>query len=161
MHSILGQGSFSISEVWHGSDQPVALLRHYWAFSLSVLLDRLFLIFLLKISHKALPSVWIGFAWQYSQAWGHPCCLCTFSYPISSFQSTLHLICFDTELCEQPPLSLMTFCVLPSLWRVSMIVFWTIAKSAVFSIILVSKNKRYPAFMDFWLSWAVSSNHQN
>ncbi len=33
MHSILGRGSFStnssISEVWHGSDQPVALLRHY------------------------------------------------------------------------------------------------------------------------------------
>ncbi len=28
--------------------------------------------------------------------------------------------------------------------RVSMIVFWTIAKSAVFSIIVVSKNKRYP-----------------
>ncbi len=33
----------------------------------------------------------------------HPCCLCTFSYPISSFQSTLHLICFDTTLLEQPP----------------------------------------------------------
>ncbi len=52
MHSILGRGSFStnssISEVWHGSDQPVALLRHYWAFSS----DRLFLIFLLKISHR-------------------------------------------------------------------------------------------------------------
>ncbi len=49
-------GSFStntsISEVWHGSDQPVALLRHYWVFSSSVLLDRLFLIFLLKISHR-------------------------------------------------------------------------------------------------------------
>ncbi len=33
MHSILGRGSFStnssISEVWHGSDQSVALLRHY------------------------------------------------------------------------------------------------------------------------------------
>ncbi len=33
MHSILGRGSFStnssISEEWHGSDQPVALLRHY------------------------------------------------------------------------------------------------------------------------------------
>ncbi len=42
----------SISEVWHGSDQPVALLRHYWAFSSSVLLDWLFLIFLLKISHR-------------------------------------------------------------------------------------------------------------
>ncbi len=48
MHSILGRGSFSISEVWHGSDQPVALLRHYS----SGLLDRLFLIFLLKISHR-------------------------------------------------------------------------------------------------------------
>ncbi len=32
---------------------------------------------------EALPSVWIGFAWQYSQACGHPCCLCTFSYSIS------------------------------------------------------------------------------
>ncbi len=65
---------------------------------------------------EALPSVWIGFAWQYSQACGHPRCLCTFSYPISSFQSTVHLICFDTALCEQPPLSVMTFCDLPSLW---------------------------------------------
>ncbi len=27
---------------------------------------------------EALPSVWISFAWQYSQACGHPCCLCTF-----------------------------------------------------------------------------------
>ncbi len=72
---------------------------------------------------EALPSVWIGFAWQYSQACGHPCCLCTFSYPISSFQSTLHLICFDTALLEQPPLSVMPLCDLPSLWRVSMIVY--------------------------------------
>ncbi len=93
---------------------------------------------------EALPSVWIGFAWQYSQACGHPCCLCTFSYPISSFQSTLHLICSDTALLEQPALSVMTLCDLPSLWRVSMIIFWTIAKSAVFHIIVVSKNKRYP-----------------
>ncbi len=55
MHSVLGRGSFStnsssISEVWHGSDQSVALLRHYWA--ISSLLDPLFLIFLLKISHR-------------------------------------------------------------------------------------------------------------
>ncbi len=96
---------------------------------------------------KALPSVWISFAWLYSQACGHPCCLCTFSCPISSFQSTLNLICFDTALCEQPHLSVMTLCDLPSLWRVSMIVFWTIAKSAVFPIIVVSKNKRYPEFI--------------
>ncbi len=96
---------------------------------------------------EALPSVWIGFAWQYSQACGHPCCLCTFSYPISSLQTTLHLICFDTALLEQPLLLVMTLCDLSSLWRVSMIVFWTIAKSAVFPIIVVSKNKRYPQFI--------------
>ncbi len=93
---------------------------------------------------EALPNVWIGFAWQYSQACCHLCCLCTFSYPISSFQSTLHLICFDTALLEHPTLSVMPLCDLPSLWRVSMIVFWTIAQSAVFPIIVVSKNKRYP-----------------
>ncbi len=93
---------------------------------------------------EALPSVWIGFAWQCSQACGHPCCLCTFSYPISSFQSTLHLICFDTALCEQSHLSVMTLCDLLSFWKVSMIIFWTIAKSAVFPIIVFSKNKRYP-----------------
>ncbi len=58
-----------------------------------------------------------NFDWQYSQACSHPCCLCTFSYPISSFQSTLHLICFDTALLEQPPLSVMTLCDLLSLWR--------------------------------------------
>ncbi len=89
----------------------------------------------------------LGFAWQYSQACGHPCWLCTFFYPISSFQSTLHLICFNTALLEQPPLSVMTLCDLPSLWRVSILVFWTIAKSAVFPIIVVSKNKRYPLFI--------------
>ncbi len=50
---------------------------------------------------EALSSVWIGFAWQYSPA--HPCCLCTFSFPISSFQSTFHLIYFDTALLEQHP----------------------------------------------------------
>ncbi len=66
---------------------------------------------------EALPSVWIGFDWQYFQACSHPCCVCTFSYPISSFQSTLHLICFDTALIEQPPLLVMTLCDLPSLCR--------------------------------------------
>ncbi len=96
---------------------------------------------------EALTSVWISFAWLYSQAWGHSCCLCTSSYPNSSFQSTLHLICFDTALCKQPHLSVMTLCDLRSLWRVSMFVFWIIAKSAVFPIIVVSKNKKYPEFI--------------
>ncbi len=102
---------------------------------------------------EALPSVWIIFAWLYSQACGHPCCLCTFSYPNSSFQSTLHLICFDTALCKQPHLSVMTFCDLPSLWRVSMFIFWIIAKSAVFLVIVVSKNKRYPEFILYGWSY--------
>ncbi len=96
---------------------------------------------------EALPSVWIGFAWQYSQACGHPCCLCTFSYPISSFQSTLHLICFDTALLEQPPPFSNDPLWLTLFVEVSMIVFWTIAKSAVFPIIVLLKNKRYPQFI--------------
>ncbi len=90
---------------------------------------------------EALLSVWISFVWQYSQACGHPCCWCTFSYPIYSFQSTLHLICFDTALLEQPPLSVMILWDLPSLWRVSMIVFWAIVKSAVFHIIVVQRTR--------------------
>ncbi len=45
------------------------------------------------------------------------------------------------------PLSVMTLCDLPSLWRESMIIFWTIVKSAVFPVILVSKNKRYSQFI--------------
>ncbi len=92
-------------------------------------------------SHKCLNQL----AWLYSQACGHPCCLCTFSY-----QSTLHLICFDTALCKQPHLSVMTLCDLPSLSEGKyppMFVFWIIAKSAVFPIIVVSKNKRYPEFI--------------
>ncbi len=93
---------------------------------------------------KALPSVWIGFAWQYSQACAHPCCLCT----LSSFQSTFHLTCFDTALLEQPPLSVMPLCDLLSLWGASMIIFWNIAKSAVFLIIVLSQNKRYLYRMD-------------
>ncbi len=35
------------------------------------------------------------------------------------------LMCLDTELCEQPASFAMTFCVLPSLCKVSMVVFWT------------------------------------
>ncbi len=78
-------------------------------------------------------------------------------------------------------LSVMTLWDLPSLWRVWMIVFWTIAKSAVFPIIVVSKKQEIPGIYtvwmviywnsnisilifwdnDFWLSLAVSSNHEN
>ncbi len=61
--------------------------------------------------------------------------------------SQLCSICFDTALCKQPHLSVMILCDLPSLWRASMFIFWIIANSAVFSIIVVSKNKRYPEFI--------------
>ncbi len=105
---------------WLGSSFP----EDVWAWWLLIQLQ--------FIPCEALPSVRIGFSWQYSQACGHPCCLCTFSYPISSFQSTLHLICFDKALLEQPPLSVMTLCNLSSLWRVSMI-------AAVFPMIVVHR----------------------
>ncbi len=127
---------------------------------------------------EARTSVWISFAWQYSQACSHPCCLCTFSYPNSSFQSTLHSICFDTALCKQPHLSVMTLCdfveginvrlldhcqvsslphycdfkeqEIPGIYTVGMVINW---KSNVNILIFWDT--------DFWLSWAVSSNHQN
>ncbi len=51
------------------------------------------------------------------------------------------------------PLSVMTLCDLLSLWRVTMIVFWTIAKSAVFPIIVLSKNKRNPEFILYGCSF--------
>ncbi len=128
----------SLVQKWLGSPFP----EDVWAWWLSM-----HWLQLQSTPCEPLTSVWISFAWLYSQAWSHPCCLCTFSYPNSSFQSTLHLICFDTALCKQPHLSVMTLCDLPSLWRVSMFVFWIIAKSAVFPIIVVSKNKRYPEFI--------------
>ncbi len=122
----------------------------------------------------ALPCIWISFAWQYSQACGHPWCLCSFSYQISSFQSTLHLIYFDTALLEQPPLSVMTLFVegvndhlldqvssvphycgfkeqeIPTIYTVWMAIYWN---SNVNILIFWD--------IDFWPSLAVSSNHQN
>ncbi len=46
------------------------------------------------------------------------------------------LTCLDTALCEQPASLAMNVCVLSSLWRVSMIVFWTTVRSAVFPMIV-------------------------
>ncbi len=46
------------------------------------------------------------------------------------------LTCLDTELCEQPASLVIRVCGLPSLWRVSMIVFWTTVRSAVFPMIV-------------------------
>ncbi len=46
------------------------------------------------------------------------------------------LSCLDTALCEQPASLAMNVCGLPSLWRVSMIVFWTTVRSTVFPMIV-------------------------
>ncbi len=46
------------------------------------------------------------------------------------------LTCLDTALCEKTASLAMNVCVLPSLWRVSMIVFWTTVRSAVFPMIV-------------------------
>ncbi len=60
----------------------------------------------------------------------------------ASFSYTLFLplkfllTCLDTALCEQPASLAMNVCGLPSLWRVSMIVFWTTVRSAVFPMIV-------------------------
>ncbi len=100
--------------------------------SLLVKLSQVFESSLLDIVLKlaVIPVAWAHFPTQ---------------FPPSSLP--FHLICFDTALLEQPPLSVMTLCDLPSFWRASMIVFWTIIKPAVFPIIVISKNKRYPEFI--------------
>ncbi|XP_043083440.1 dynein light chain roadblock-type 2 isoform X1 [Puntigrus tetrazona] len=74
-------------------------------------------------------------------------------------RSKKHEIMVSTALCEQPALSAMTFCESLSLWRVSVIVFWTIAKSEVFPVIVVSKNKRYLELI-LW-GWSFNETHIN
>ncbi len=46
------------------------------------------------------------------------------------------LTCLDTVLYEQPASLAMNICGLPSLWMVSMIVFWKTVRSAVFPMIV-------------------------
>ncbi len=66
------------------------------------------------------------------QGAGYPYCLYTFFLPHLFIPFASLLMCLDTELWEQPDSFAMTFCVLPSLCKVSMVVFWTTVKSAVF-----------------------------
>uniref|UniRef100_A0A9J8DMW8 Transposase Tc1-like domain-containing protein n=1 Tax=Cyprinus carpio carpio TaxID=630221 RepID=A0A9J8DMW8_CYPCA len=51
------------------------------------------------------------------------------------------LRCLDTALWEQPIHSEMSFCVLPSRLRVSMMAFWTAVRSAVLPMIAVLSNE--------------------
>ncbi len=58
------------------------------------------------------------------------------SFSSTLFSSTqLSVNCLDTALCEQPAYLAMNVCGLPSLWRVSMMVFWTTVRS-VFPMIV-------------------------
>ncbi len=115
------------------------------------------------------------------QACGHPCCLCTFSYPMSSFQSTLYLICFDTALLEHPPpfsndplwLTLFVEGVNDRLLdhcQVSSVPHYCAFKEqeipriyTVWMVIYWNSNVNILIFWDtdFWLSLAVSSNHHH
>ncbi len=52
---------------------------------------------------EALQRIWISFSWQYSQACGHPCCLCTFSYPISIFVNfAFNMLWYSTPWTATP-----------------------------------------------------------
>ncbi len=59
--------------------------------------------------------IWVGLA--------HPC-------------PCLEPALLDTAIYEQPASLAINVSGLPSLWRVSMIVFWTTVKSAVFPVIV-------------------------
>ncbi len=135
MHSILGWASFCmnycINAAWHGGNQPAALLRcneAQVALKLSQVFESALLDGILKLAVIPVACAYFSLSCQ-----------------------LLNLTCFDTALLEQPPLSVMTLCDLPSLWGVSMIVFWTIANSTVFPTIVVSKNQEIHNIYTVWM----------
>ncbi len=67
-------------------------------------------------------------------------------HPISSFQSTLHLICFDTALLEQPPFSNAPLWLTLFVEGVNDRLLDHCQVSSV-PHYCVSKNKRYPEFI--------------
>ncbi len=130
---------------------------------------------------EALPSVWIGFAWQYSQACGHPCCFCTFSYPIYFFSVNFvfNMLWYSTPWTatsfSNDPLWLTLFVEgvndrLLDHFQVSSVPHYCGFKEqeipgicTVWMVIYWNSNVSILIFWDtdFWLSLAVSSNHQN
>ncbi len=67
------------------------------------------------------------------------------SFSSTLFPSTqLSVTCLDTALCEQPASLAMNVCGLPSLWRVSMIVFWQLSdqQSSPWLCSLVNQTER-------------------
>ncbi len=122
---------------------------------------------------EALPSVWICFAWQYSQACGYPCYLCTFHTQfLPCSQLCINMLWYSTPWTVTPfsndPLwltlsvegvyvrlldhcqvsSVPQFCgfkeqEIPRIHTVWMVIYW-------------NSNVKYW----FWLSLTVSFNHQ-
>ncbi len=121
---------------------------------------------------EALPSVWIGLAWQYSQACGHPCCLCTFSYLIFSFNFVSNMLWYSTPWTAAPfsndPLWL-TLCggcqlsssgPLPSQQCSPLLLFQRTRDTQIYTVwMLIYWNSNWDT--DFWLSLAARSNHVN
>ncbi len=132
-----GMEVISFWHCWGGMEAQVSLTV---AFSSSAFFGLLFLIYFLTI-------LYIDSLWQ------------RFSIPVLKFLNRFYLTilirlrfsrlvvhlflplnflltCLDTALCEQPASLAMNVCGLPSLWRVSMIVFWTTVRSTVFPMIV-------------------------
>ncbi len=137
MYSRVSRGSFCfnywLNSAWHGGDQFVVLLR--WCGSPGFFDSGLLLIciFWSLVSHFPLdntPYILNGVQVWFSRLVVH-LFLPHFFLPLNFL-----LTCLDTALCEQPASLAMNVCGLPSLWRVSMIVFWTTARLEVFPMIV-------------------------
>ncbi len=149
MYSILGRGSFCfnycLNSAWHGGDQFVALLRWYGSpgfFDSGLQLICIFLVSCFSFSSWQYP---IDSGYCFQDGWvcwpvkhtnltvGHLTNFWCF-WQCGQVPNPVNflLTCLDTALCEQSAPLAMNVCGLPSLWRVSMIVFWTTVGSAVF-----------------------------
>ncbi len=124
-----GMEVISLWHCWGGMEAQVSLTV---AFSSSAFFGLLFLIFLLTIPHIFLNwfCLTILIKLWFSRLVEH-LFLPHFFFPLNFL-----LTCLDTALCEQPASLAMNVCGLPSLWRVSKIVFWTTVRSAVFAMIV-------------------------
>lgn len=80
----------------------------------------------------ALSCSWINCFLILSCLWSSLFTCAPFPSTIFPLPVNLSIICFDTALCKQPAFPATAFCGLPFLWKVSVIVFWTTVKSAVF-----------------------------
>uniref|UniRef100_A0A9J8B3Q7 Transposable element Tc1 transposase n=1 Tax=Cyprinus carpio carpio TaxID=630221 RepID=A0A9J8B3Q7_CYPCA len=82
---------------------------------------------------------------QSSSGSGHLFSLCSVFCHTFFLPTDFPLRCLDTALWEQPIRSEISFCVLPSRLRVSMMAFWTAVRSAVLPMIR--------------LTWATEKQH--